>query len=331
MKVRQYSIVAIACAGSLCAQNVSMTIEVTGGSASATVNPSYAAAVVSNVSAQPGVVPPGTVFVNSASFGASSGQSSVTVLDSVPNQVAPFAFAIESSASAVASPPTGPVAEAVSTSMQATVRLTLAAVQPTRGRLQVVYSGYEYDIGAAHVAMDVGADGSVEVAASSQVFSPSLSEIALDLPLVIGAQPVPIQLQVDNTAGASAVNGQFDGHGAGLTFEVRFFPGQPVIEGFGWASATAQLHAEHRRDNVVDLRLYPTGQPGLFAFGLQSTSVAWTPTLTQLVVVDSLVVADQLLIAMPSLPPGTEWFCQGLVVSPSGELLGTSARRAFWP
>jgi len=331
MKAREYSILLLALGGSLCAQNVSMTVELLAGTSNSVVNPSYAPPVASNVTAQPGAVAPGLIWHNSAAFGASGCASNLEVDDQVPNQVAPFGFAVDSAAMAVAHPPTGPVSEAASTSMQAVVRVTLHAAQPTRGRLHVVYSGYENDLGGGRIAMDVGADGSVELDVHSQLFSPAWPAGDTDRALVIGAQPVPIEFVLDNWAGASAVNGQMDAHGGGVRFELQFFPDQPVLERFGTFNFHSYIQVDHGLGNVVDLQLYPSGQPGLFAFGTQATSVVWTPQLTQLVVVDTFVVANQLQLAMPLLPPGTEILCQGLTVSPTGSLQATAGLRAFWP
>jgi hypothetical protein len=305
------------------------------GSASATITSNFMPPVTVTGTLPIGPVAPGIFFVNGASLSGTGGSGSASSrtewTPSVPGQLAPLAFLVKTSSGVGGNVAPGPYNVVSTTSIGAVIRMSLQAPQPTTGRLAVRYRGVRCDFGNASISFDIGANGSVELMCISQHGCGAPWE-ADNLPLVIPATGTLVEILFHSDCGANALLGH---HGASMTVEAQFFPGQAVVDEFAVTGASADLGWEHRLDDTVFLTPgcpYPTcfAAASLVVFGVQPMTVPITPTLVQLVSIDA-VAAAPFAALMPPMPPGSLLYCQGLVLDTTGALRGTRSMRAFWP
>jgi hypothetical protein len=261
-----------------------------------------------------GTVAAGTFLSTSSSSGAASASWSA----SVAGQVAPLAF---TAALATLTSNNGS-ALFTSASVQARLDLTLRAPQPSGGRLFAQVSSIGLFGGSGTISLDVGADGVVDFASSS--FSGSGSA---DLALQIPAGGAVVRVLYSGSA--AAPQGSYAQSSVNLA--AQFLPGQPAVTAFDSTGAGQSITIAHPLGDSVSLSLSPFNQANVLVFGLQPLVQPITPTVTQLVTVDTVFALSSITLALPPLPPGTALYCQGLVVDPFGVLRSTGSVRALWP
>lgn len=115
------------------------------------------------------------------------------------------------------------------------------------------------------------------------------------------------------------------------SIEVQFFPGQPAVAAFDSTGSVQSITIDHPLGDSVTLSLSALNQGNVLIFGFQPMVQPITPTITQLVSVDTVFVLTSITLALPPLPPGTALYCQGLVIDPFGVLRSTRSVRALWP
>ena len=328
----RFFITLAASVGAALAQAPSVSVEMLPlGSADAYVNPNFAPLVTSNVTLTPGIAPLGTVWSNRAQHLASYSESTIEVASMPLAPAAVIGFKVTGKSVSVSNPPAGPFSVATGTSMDAAARVTLTAPNTVGGRLALRYTGSISDFGHSDIDVDLGADGTIDLAVSAGVF-PSGTWRDIEFPAVLSGAPYVIDLHFSHSCGTSSVNSQFSGHGATAQIEAQFFPGQPAVQLFDVTGAGAGISAQHALDNSVFLA---TGGPpqlaSVLVFGQQPTSVTITPLLTQLVTIDAVVFDSSVTLPLPLLPPGSALYCQGLVVDTGGVLRSTPSIRAVWP
>lgn len=244
-------------------------------------------------------------------------------------------FEVDVEATVLVSSPSGMTHTAAMCSSAATLLVMLQAPAPTSGRLVIDYDGFENDLGQAQVGVDIGDDGTIDLASHSNLFPKGVSWLTADWSAHISTAGLPIRLHITSWSGVGVWGGQWTAHGAGMTLRCQFLPGQPIVDYFDTTGASAQLMRSHSTANVVTLDSWTPGAvlPSVFVFGTQSmvAPVPGLPTVTQLVSIDAIAVANQLTLPMPALPPGTVLYCQGLVVDSAGTLRSTNSLRATWP
>lgn len=276
-----------------------------------------------------GPIPFGSVFVNSLTRAGGLASSSIEMDPSFSGQVAATGFRIYTEAVAVAS---GTSSSAAQTTMSAPVRITLMSPVPVSGRLALRYFGQVSGAGAANVNVDLGGDGSVDFKALSNVFGSDSTPRFIEFPVTM-APSFSIDLSFYNQAAAAVSGSGSSAVLASMVIEAQFFPGQPAVQTYDRAGATAELLALHHPDDSLELQLeYESLQPpGVLIFGVQPIGVQLLPTAMQLVQAGFLAPVNNLLVGLPQLPSGAAVFCQGFAVDPSGALRSSPSVRVLWP
>ncbi len=290
-------------------------------------------AVFTGTAALPiGPVGTGTFFSYDGVYQQNDGHTRATLTPSVAGQTAPLAFT--ASASAIANVTSAPGQYvATSCSMDTEVIATLHAPQPVSGRIHLSFLGFVYDNGDATIDIDLGDDGSFELQAQAWVFGGTWSPLRLsEFPVQIGTTGFPIRIRYhSHTVSIASLSGGWSVDSASMTVEAQFFPGQAAVQYFDATGASASLIGIHALNDHVVLILENGTTPGILVFGTQplQLSVVGLPSVTQLVSIDTFVVANFLDLPMPSLPPGTALYSQGLVVG--SVLRSSNSIRALWP
>lgn len=320
----------------LAAQSWSITGVVPSlGTATGTITTNFAPPVVVTTPLPPGPAPAGTFFTPTAALGNAHADGEASWSPTFADLVAPVGFEAISHGAAAASWPPGPNQGSSRMQMDAAIVLTLVPPQPVGGRLVLRWLGRNIDVPVAMIDVDVGDDGTIELAATSQGFSYSDPWRSLELPLTIGANGLPIRLRYRCDIVAAAWGSSAAHDFTTMTVTGQFFPQQAAIEPFDDTGATASLWSSHGLDDTASLSLRYQYQPvpGLIAFGTQPlvAPVPGLPFVTQLVLIDTFVIAGDLAFLMPQLPPGTAIFAQGLVVDPTGTPRSSNSVRALWP
>jgi hypothetical protein len=267
-----------------------------------------------------GPVSPGSIVAATASGPGSSASAGASWQSGVTGQTAPLAFSVSCQAGASYS---GGGFGVVSASVAATLDVTLAAPQLTGGRLVLSGTQTNFGGGSGSIGVDVAGDGTVDY----QVPSPqSASGLAVDVLVPAGVSLIRVTL-----AASFSVVGAPNNGGIGLSLAAQFFPGQVVVSSFDTTGAGTNLVITRPAANTVTVAL-PTflQTPVLLAFGMQPTQVPLTPFVTQLVTLDSVFAVGSMTLTLPTLPPGTELYCQGLVLQ-FGTLRSSNSVRAIWP
>jgi len=318
------------CLAGLCnAQNVTMALRVGAvGTAVASVF-NQGAANTRFATLPVGPIPFGPVLVNSLTRSSGLASSNIEMNPSFSGQVAATGFRIYTEAVAVAS---GTSSSSAQTTMTAPVRLTLMSPVPVSGRLALRYFGQTSGASAANINVDLGGDGSVDFKALSNSFASSSTPRFIEFPVTM-APSLSIDLSVANQASTAMPGAGSSVAIASMVIEAQFFPGQPAVQTYDLSGATAELLATHHPDDTLDLRLeYESLQPpGVIIFGLQPTSVPLLQTATQLVQTGFVAPGNNLLVALPQLPPGTTVFCQGFIVDGTAALRSSPSLRVLWP
>jgi hypothetical protein len=268
-----------------------------------------------------GPVQPGAIVAVAGGGPGASASAGASWQPSVAGQTALLAFSVSCQASASYS---GSGFGLVSASVSATLDVTLAAPQLTGGRL--VLSGTQTSFGGSgggSIGVDVAGDGLIDY----QVPSPqSAAGLPVDVLVPAGVSLIRVTL-----AASFSVVGTPNNGGTGLTLSAQFFPGQVAVSSFDTTGAGTTLVITRPAASTVSIAL-PTflQTPVLLAFGMQPTQVPLAPSVTQLVTLDSVFAVGSMTLTLPPLPPGTELYCQGLVLQ-FGTFRSSNSVRAVWP
>lgn len=320
----------------LVAQSWSITAVVPSpGTATGTITTNFAPQVVVTTPLPPGPAPAGTFFTPTVALGNAHADGAASWSPTFADLVAPVGFEAIAHGAAAASWPAGPNQGSSRMQMDADLVLMLVPPQPVGGRLVLRWRGVNVDFPVARIDVDIGDDGTIDLAASSQWFAWTDPWRSFELPLTIGANGLPIRLRYRCDIVAAALGSSADHNATTMTVTCQFFPHQAVIGSFDDTDATASLWSSHWLDDTASLSLRHQGQPvpGLIAFGAQPlvVPVPGLPFVTQLVQIDTFVIGTDLAFLMPQLPPGTAIFAQGLAIDPAGELRSSNSVRALWP
>jgi len=262
-----------------------------------------------------GPVPAGPFLACTVGGGATHAVVGADWSPSVPGQVAPLAFA----ASCTWGCGMNVLFGVATASLQADIDLLLQAPQATSGRLRLhVSPNQPSPLQATHtVDVDVGADGIVDYRASTQ---------QADLALQIPANGVVVRVSLR----IAALVGSGTGFGSlGVTAE--FFPGEPVLSVFDTTGAGASLTWQQTPGQMALTLGEPTTTPLLMAFGTQPLSIPVLPTVTVLVTLDVLLATGSVTLPAVSLPPGSAFYVQGLVLDATNTLRSSNSVRLYWP
>lgn len=322
----------VASTGLVLGQAPSATAEVlAAGSSQSYVTSNFASPVIQTAAPPAGPAAFGTVWSNQAQDLLSYSESLIEVEHLSLDPQAVLGFRVTGQSLAVTDPPAGPFSVTAGTSMVATVRMSLTAPNQVGGRLFLRYTGSIADLGAAEIGVDVGADGTIEHVVDAATFLTGEWR-EREFPVVLGPTPLQIDLHLNHFCGTSSVNSQFSGHSAMAQMEVQFFPGQPAVEWFDATGAQAGIVWQHAPDDTVTVGVATPGLAGgVIVIGAQPTSASITPWVTQLVTIDAVVFQSSMTVSMPTLPPGSALYCQGLAWDGGGILRSTPSLRALWP
>jgi len=318
-------------AGATAAQGWSITaISPTGGVAAGQLTSSFAPPVNVNSTLSSGPFTTGVFLSADAVLGASHANSSAEWASPFPGQVAPLGFRVFVFARAIVSPPAGPNQVAATTTLDADALFVLQAPSPGGGRVVLTYLGQQSEVlsHAAVMDVDVGADGTIEMAATSHDPFARMME----LPLQIAASGTPIRIHITANANWAATHPNTSVQTVSLEVTAQYFPDQAAVGHFDATGATVDLAGFHALDDRLTLVL-PSQSVGAIVFGSQPmvAPVVGFPLVTQLVSFDAFALGRVLLLAMPPLPPGTRIYAQGFVLEPSGIMRSSNSLRAWWP
>ncbi|MCK5941885.1 MAG: hypothetical protein KAI24_07965, partial [Planctomycetes bacterium] len=173
---------------------------------------------------------------------------------------------------------------------------------------------------SASMSVDVGADGSVELASAG-----GTAHVAVAVPA--SGVVVRVALYASASAGTGSVWSL-----ATASVSAEFVPGRAVVEPFAPSPSAAGLSATLLGPDRWQLELAgPAGTaPLLTVFGFAATNVPVAPGLVQLVSVDTVLPGGVFVFDLPALPAGFALYAQGLVHGGPGSLLASNSVRVRW-
>ncbi len=287
-----------------------------------------------------GPVPAGIFLSMSAQAGSASAYSRAQWSPSVVGQVAPLAFRVEVTAWAHVSAWSGGYSEGAGGSVSCQLDLTLHAPQPTAGRLALRRMTTTHATGSVSLSVDADGDGLAETI--------STDGSTADVAVVIPAAGTSVRVTIGATASESYTPGlgSQPGSSGAIVFEAQFLPDEPTVTPFDDTGAFQRLSIDHKADNTLTIGAqvsppgvwpFPAATAAILVFGSQPVVIPALPSVTQLVTIDAWFAmtatfpVSSMTLALPSLPPGTEAYCQALLILTDGSLRSSNSLRALWP
>lgn len=276
--------------------------------AQAIVRPSFSAPGTTNT-LPIAAVAPGT-FLSATGFGA---HTSATWNPLPASTNAPVGFELQA---------TGGGPAGTYSSVEVDLDIVLVMPQLVGGRLRLEPSYTTTGVCAsASIFFDVGADGAFEHLATRT------NREATEIFIPAGVSVIRTRM----IAGHYSLTGQCSAEAA-MSVTARFYPGQPAVREFDATGAGTDLLVEHTPLDEVTIAMEANANqtPLLLAIGFEPLVNPVLPGVTQLVSLDAILAVPSLTLELPPLPPGTELFCQGLVIQ-AGTLRSSNSVRAIWP